>query len=123
MFTLAIHSQSGGSLIFDLRSKFCRLPLHYRASAEKRALRMLDYNISITNVEWQDWLDRLEPSTSKFVSPNLTFSTQITAKVALDNLRRAKALQNIPIRVTIRSREVEISSESLSFLRLDLLEN
>ncbi|KAG5352523.1 hypothetical protein C0989_001836 [Termitomyces sp. Mn162] len=104
-------------------SKFCRLPLHYRTSAEKRALRMLDYNISITNMEWRDWLDRLEPSTSKFVSANLTHSTQITAKVALDNLRRAKELESATIKGPARPREVEISSESLYFLRLDLLED
>ncbi|KAG5729709.1 hypothetical protein E4T56_gene1053 [Termitomyces sp. T112] len=104
-------------------SKFCRLSLHYRTSAEKRALRMLDYNISITNMEWRDWLDRLEPSTSKFVSTNLTHSTQITAKVALDNLRRAKELESATIKGPARPREVEISSESLYFLRLDLLED
>ncbi|KAG6903345.1 hypothetical protein C0995_013098 [Termitomyces sp. Mi166 len=121
--TLADKWLNDGSRRLKDWGKFCSLPFRFRTSAEKRALRMLDYNISVTNLEWRDWLDRLKPSTSKFVSENFTHPTQITAKVALESLRRAKALRNTPMKGHVRPREVEISAESLYFLRLDLLED
>ncbi|KAF5387911.1 hypothetical protein D9615_000147 [Tricholomella constricta] len=61
---------------------FCTLALSSINSAERTALRILDYNVGITNGEWMAWLVTLAPTTSNFKSGG---QGQVTAARALND--------------------------------------
>ncbi|KAG6833804.1 hypothetical protein H0H87_011738 [Tephrocybe sp. NHM501043] len=99
--------------------RFCNLPRRASVHAEKTALMMLDYNLAITGPEWGAWLSMLEPSASKYASPN---SGKMTAATALREICRKDGLNNTQFFPRGQARKEISEPRLLYYLRDDLLQ-